>query len=140
MACASAGFEDYAAAQAGIEAGYLEVAGETGAHGAPAGIAWQRAREQNPQLETYGKGTRSIPPRKGPIWSPVSFTRPCPGAEPRGRLSYLAGSAGGELRDSCNLSLAETVSGDHRALEYALMALPVARCGVSFYWRTLVDA
>jgi hypothetical protein len=48
-----AGYEDYAAMQAQVQAGYLEIASEIEAMVAPAGVAWQSALARNPQLDLW---------------------------------------------------------------------------------------
>ena len=84
-----AGFEDYAAMQAGIETGYLEVAGEIGAMVAPAGAAWQRALEGDPQLELWQRdGIHPSP--EGTYLAACVFYATLLGQSPEG-ASYLAG-------------------------------------------------
>lgn len=84
-----AGFEDYAAAQAGIEAGYLEVAGETGAMVAPAGAAWRRALERKPELELWQRdGIHPSP--EGTYLAACVFYATLLGTNPEG-ASYFGG-------------------------------------------------
>ena len=123
-----AGYEDYAAMQAGIEAGYLEVAGEIGALVAPAGVAWQRALERDPAVGAMAKGRDpSLPGRD--LSGRLRLLRDPVGAEPRG--SELPGwAAGGNCTIPAICGCRDGI-GRPRALEYALMALPAARCGVA---------
>ena len=75
--------------QAGIEARYLEVAGEIGAMVAPAGVAWQRALEGDPQLELWQRdGIHPSP--EGTYLAACVFYATLLGQSPEG-ASYLAG-------------------------------------------------
>jgi hypothetical protein len=84
-----AGFEDYAAMQAAIEAGYLEVAGEIGAMVAPVGMAWQRALEEHQELELWARDG-SHPTPAGTYLAACVFYATLLGESPEG-ASYLAG-------------------------------------------------
>jgi hypothetical protein len=105
----SAGYEDYAAMQAGIEAGYLEVGSEIGAMVAPAGVAWQRALEQNPQLALWQRdGIHPSP--EGTYLAARVFYATLLGQSPEG-ASYLAGLPE-ETARFLQAVAAETVLGD----------------------------
>ena len=104
-----AGYEDYAAMQAGIEAGYLEVAGEIGALVAPAGVAWQRALEGDPRLELWQRdGIHPSP--EGTYLAACVFYATLLGQSPEG-ASYLAGLPEETARFLQSVA-AETVLGD----------------------------
>ena len=85
----SAGFKDYVAMQAAIEAGYLEVAGEIGAMVAPVGVAWQRALEEHPELELWQRDG-SHPSPEGTYLTACVFHATLLGESPEG-AGYLAG-------------------------------------------------
>ena len=85
----SAGYEDYAAMQAAIEAGYLAVAGEMGAMVAPVGAVWQRALEEHPELELWQRDG-SHPSSEGTYLAACVFYATLLGTSPEG-ASYLAG-------------------------------------------------
>ena len=104
-----AGFEDYAAMQAGIEVGYLEVAGEIGAMVAPAGVAWQSALEGDPQLQLWQRdGIHPSP--EGTYLAACVFYATLLGQSPEG-ASYLAGLPE-ETARYLQAVAAETVLGD----------------------------
>ena len=104
-----ASFEDYAAAQAGIEAGYLEVAGETGAMVAPAGAAWQRAMGHKPELELWQRdGIHPSP--EGTYLAACVFYATLLGTSPEG-ASYVDGLTEETARFLQSVA-AETVLGD----------------------------
>jgi hypothetical protein len=104
-----AGFEDYAAMQAGIEAGYLEVAGEIGAMVAPAGAAWRRAMERKAELELWQRdGIHPSP--EGTYLAACVFYATLLGTSPEG-ASYLDGLPEETARFLQSVA-AETVLGD----------------------------
>jgi hypothetical protein len=104
-----AGFEDYAAMQAAIEAGYLEVAGEIGAMVAPVGVAWQRALEGDTQLALWQRDG-SHPSLEGTYLAACVFYATLLGQSPEGS-SYLAGLPEQTAR-FLQAVAAETVLGD----------------------------
>ncbi len=61
-----AGYADYAAMQAQIQAGYEDIAEKVGAGVAPVGIAWQKAIEVQPDLDLW-QFDGIHPPGKVPI-------------------------------------------------------------------------
>ena len=105
----AAGFKDYAAMQAAIEAGYLEVASEIGAFVAPVGVAWQRALEGHPELELWQRdGIHPSP--EGTYLAACVFYASLLGQSPEG-ASYLAGLPE-ETARFLQAVAAETVLGD----------------------------
>ena len=104
-----AGFKDYAAMQAAIEAGYLEVAGEIGAVVAPVGVAWQRALEEHPELELWQRDG-SHPSPEGTYLAACVFYATLLGESPEG-AGYVAGLPEETARFLQSVA-AETVLGD----------------------------
>ena len=104
-----AGFKDYAAMQAAIEAGYLEVAREVGAMVAPVGVAWRRALEGHPELELW-QSDGIHPSLEGTYLAASVFYASILEQSPEG-ASYLAGLPEETARFLQSVA-AETVLGD----------------------------
>ena len=105
----SAGFKDYAAMQSATEAGYLEGARKIGAMVAPAGVAWQRALEEHPELELWQRDG-SHPSPEGTYLAACVFYATLLGESPEG-AGYLAGLPE-ETARFLQAAAAETVLGD----------------------------
>ena len=67
-----AGYADYAAMQAQIQASYVDIAEQVGAGVAPVGIAWQKAIEVQPDLDLW-QLDGIYPTREGTYLSALVF-------------------------------------------------------------------
>jgi hypothetical protein len=83
------GYEDYHAMQAGVEAGYLEIADELGVMVVPVGAAWREVVAADPDLELWQRDGIH-PAQAGSYLAACVFYATFFGASPEG-VTYTAG-------------------------------------------------
>jgi len=85
----ASGYEDYHAMQAGVEAGYLEIADELGVMVVPVGAAWREVVAADPDLELWQRDGIH-PAQAGSYLAACVFYATLFGASPEG-VTYTAG-------------------------------------------------